>query len=200
MEQLLQSIEPGEKLVLHSCCGPCSSAVLERITAKFNVTMLYYNSNIWPPEEYNRRLQEQSNLLGQLPTQYPVLFEALPYNHADFLQASQGLEQEPEGGERCAACFALRLARTAEWAAGHGFGWFTTPLTVSPHKNAHVLNKLGEEAARRHGIRFLASDFKKKNGYKRSLELSAEYRLYRQDYCGCEFSQREKAGKTQENK
>lgn len=191
MEQTLGNIAPGAQLLLHSCCGPCSSAVLERLTQHFTVTLLYYNPNIWPAQEYTRRMQEQKKLLQKLPAQYPVYFEEIVYNHQEFLDVCTGLQAEPEGGKRCEACFVLRLKKAAEFAAQNGIGWLTTTLTVSPHKNAHLLNQVGAKAVAEYGIQFLPSDFKKKNGYKRSLELSALYGLYRQQYCGCEFSQRQ---------
>lgn len=188
MEKAMENIPAGESLLLHSCCGPCSSAVLERLAKHFKVTILYYNPNIWPAGEYARRKDEQKRLLALQPMQYPVEFVEGAWEHDSFLRAAKGLEAEPEGGARCAACFALRLQQSARWAAEQGFAWFTTTLSVSPHKNAALLNALGQQAAQKHNISFLCADFKKKDGYKRSIELSKEYGLYRQDYCGCEFS------------
>lgn len=188
MENALRKIPEGTKLVLHSCCGPCSSSVLEQLAAHFEVTLLYYNPNIWPKEEYIRRRDEQQEVLKKLPIKHPVHFVELPYKEEEFLAVAAGLEAEPEGGSRCAACFALRLGQAAAFARRQGINWLTTTLTVSPHKNAALLNKIGEKAAEENGVHFLPSDFKKKNGYKRSLELSEEYGLYRQEYCGCEFS------------
>ena len=153
-------------LLLHSCCGPCSSAVLE--------------------EEYLHRLAEQERLLTLLPGEIPML--PCEYDHEAFEAFAPALAEAPEGGERCLACFAMRLNYTAEQAKAHGFEYFTTTLSVSPHKNADNVNRIGEEAGKRYGVKYLFADFKKKNGYLRSLELSREYELYRQDYCGCQYS------------
>ena len=173
-------------LLLHSCCGPCSSAVLERLCGHFRVTLLYYNPNIEPEEEYLHRLSEQKRLLSLLPEEVPMLECA--YDHEAFDAFAPQMAEAPEGGERCLACFALRLDHTAAQAKEHGFEYFTTTLSVSPHKNAENVNRIGEEAGKRHGIKYLFADFKKKNGYLRSLELSGQYQLYRQDYCGCRYS------------
>ena len=173
-------------LLLHSCCGPCSSAVLERLTEHFRVTLLYYNPNIEPEEEYLHRLSEQKRLLALLPEEIPML--ECGYEHEAFEVFAPAMADAPEGGERCLACFALRLDRTAALAREHGFEYFTTTLSVSPHKNADNVNRIGGEAGVKHGVRYLFADFKKKNGYLRSLQLSAEYNLYRQDYCGCGYS------------
>ncbi len=173
-------------LLLHSCCGPCSSAVLERLCEHFRVTVLYYNPNIEPEEEYLHRLSEQKRLLSLLPGEIPLLECA--YGHEAFDAFAPAMADAPEGGERCLACFALRLGYTAARAKEHGFEYFTTTLSVSPHKNADNVNRIGEEAGRKAGVKYLFADFKKKNGYLRSLELSKEYGLYRQDYCGCRYS------------
>ena len=173
-------------LLLHSCCGPCSSAVLERLTEHFRVTVLYYNPNIEPEAEYLHRLSEQQRLLSLLPDDIPLL--PCDYDHEAFAAFAPALADAPEGGERCLACFALRLSYTAEQAKLHGFEYFTTTLSVSPHKNADNVNRIGAEAGERFGVRYLFADFKKKNGYLRSLQLSKEYGLYRQDYCGCQYS------------
>ena len=177
-------------LLLHSCCGPCSSAVLERLAACFHVTVLYYNPNIEPEAEYLLRLSEQKRLLSLLPGEIPMMECA--WDHEDFVAFAPALAEAPEGGERCLACFALRLNRTAELAKRHGFEYFTTTLSVSPHKNADDVNRIGAEAGAAAGVRYLFADFKKKNGYLRSLELSRKYGLYRQDYCGCRYSRRPK--------
>ena len=177
-------------LLLHSCCGPCSSAVLERLTEHFRVTLLYYNPNIEPEEEYRLRLSEQERLLRLLPGDVALL--PCDYDHAAFSAFAERMADCPEGGERCLACFALRLKETARQAKAHGFEYFTTTLSVSPHKNAEAVNRIGEEAGRKAGVRYLMADFKKKDGYLRSLQLSREYGLYRQDYCGCLYSKGEK--------
>ncbi len=187
MEEEIAQLEGRRPtLLLHSCCGPCSSAVLERLRDHFRVTVLYYNPNIEPEEEYLRRRAEQQRLLEALGEDTGWL--ACEYDHAAFAAFAPSMAEEPEGGKRCLACFALRLNETARQAKEHGFEYFTTTLSVSPHKNAENVNRAGEEAAQRFGVKYLYADFKKKNGYLRSLQLSAEYGLYRQNYCGCLFS------------
>lgn len=177
-------------LLLHSCCGPCSSAVLERLTEHFAVTLLYYNPNIEPEEEYLHRLSEQRRLLSLAHSE--VAFLPCPYDHGAFEAFAPALAAEPEGGKRCLRCLALRLQYTARRAKDGGFDYFTTTLSVSPHKNAEWLNRIGEAAGEAYGVRYLTADFKKKNGYLRSLQLSKEYGLYRQDYCGCLYSRPKK--------
>ncbi len=173
-------------LLLHSCCGPCSSAVLERLREHFRVTVLYYNPNIEPEEEYLHRRAEQQRLLEALGGEIGWL--SCDYDNEAFEAFAPSMAEEPEGGKRCLACFALRLDETAKQAKEHGFEYFTTTLSVSPHKNADNVNRAGEEAGKRHNVKYLYADFKKKNGYLRSLQLSAEYGLYRQNYCGCSYS------------
>jgi len=182
----------GERpeLLLHSCCGPCSSYVLEYLTQYYKVTLLWYNPNIWPPEENDKRLHYQRKIIDALGLKEDVSIVIPDYDHDRYLQMVSGLESEPEGGLRCTECFRMRLKEAAEAAERLGIGLYCTTLTVSPHKNAEKINTLGEEIGREHGVRFLPSDFKKRNGYKRSIELSREYDLYRQDYCGCEFAWR----------
>lgn len=178
-------------LLLHSCCGPCSSAVIERLAEHFRLTLYYYNPNIEPEAEYRRRLAEQERLLTLLPGGLSLL--PCEYDHDAFSAFAQAMADEPEGGKRCLSCFALRLGQTARAAKENGFEYFTTTLSVSPHKNAEVLNAIGEGIARQLGVRYLTADFKKKNGYLRSLQLSKAFDLYRQDYCGCLYSKPEKA-------
>ncbi len=194
MERITKSFAPGDKprLLLHSCCAPCSSAVLETVAPYFALTVYYYNPNIAPREEYQKRVEEQKRLLLQMPLPGPVDFLEGPYEPDCFLQAVKGLEMVPEGGARCEKCFRLRLRKAAEAAKEGSFDFFTTTLTVSPLKNAPLLNQIGEEMAAKYGVRWLPSDFKKKEGYKRSITLSHQYGLYRQDYCGCAFSKRER--------
>ena len=182
----------GERpeLLLHSCCGPCSSYVLEYLTQYYKVTLLWYNPNIWPPEENDKRLHYQRKIINALGLKEDVSIVIPDYDHDRYLQMVSGLESEPEGGLRCTECFRMRLKEAAEAAERLGIGLYCTTLTVSPHKNAEKINTLGEAIGREHGVRFLPSDFKKRNGYKRSIELSREYDLYRQDYCGCEFAWR----------
>lgn len=194
LERIIASLPEGNvpTLLLHSCCAPCSSYVLEYLSGSFAVTVLYYNPNIYPEEEFRRRADEQKRLIEALPSKHPVRFIEGRFDSREFYDAVRGLEHIPEGGERCRACFRLRLEETARIAAENKFDYFTTTLTISPLKNAAALNKIGEETASRFGIAWLPSDFKKKNGYKRSVELSSEYGLYRQDYCGCVFSKKER--------
>ena len=177
-------------LLLHSCCGPCSSAVIERLAEHFRLTLYYYNPNIEPEAEYRRRLAEQERLLTLLPGGLSLL--PCEYDHDAFSAFAQAMAGEPEGGRRCLSCFALRLGQTARAAKKNGFEYFTTTLSVSPHKNAEALNAIGEGIARQLGVRYLTADFKKKNGYLRSLQLSKAFDLYRQDYCGCLYSKPKK--------
>lgn len=179
-------------LMLHACCAPCSSYVLEYLAQHMRITVFFYNPNITEKEEYEKRVAEEKRLISSLPVRYPVTFLEGEYEPDRFFETVKGLEQEPEGGRRCEACFRLRLEKTAEAAKQQGLDLFTTSLTISPLKNAPLLNSLGEEIAEANGLTFLPSDFKKKNGYKRSIELSAEYGLYRQDYCGCVYSKMER--------
>ena len=178
------------RLLLHACCGPCSSAVLEQLCQHFEITILYYNPNIWPDAEYHRREQELERFVAQAhPLGVTVVEDR--YDPREFYEAARGLEDEPERGRRCTACYRLRMRRAAQYAAQHGFDWFTTTLSISPHEDAARINQIGQELAAEFGVPHLPSDFKKKNGYLRSLQLSAEYGLYRQDYCGCIFSARQ---------
>lgn len=176
------------RLLLHSCCAPCSSYVLEYLSEYFEITVFYYNPNIYPESEYHKRVTEQQMLIGKLNPLYPISFLEGTYDKEKFYRMSAGLEQEKEGGERCLRCYALRLRETAKRAKEGGFDYFTTTLSISPLKNAQKLNEIGLSVGRKTGVLYLMSDFKKRNGYKRSVELSAEYGLYRQDYCGCQFS------------
>lgn len=196
--ELEKIIEENQKngvvpsLLLHSCCAPCSSYCLEYLSQYFKITVLYYNPNLYPAEEYDRRVFEQRRLVASLPVKYPVSLAEIKGEPEEFYSAVKGLESIKEGGERCFACFRLRLEKTAEYAKKNGFDFFTTTLTISPLKNAQKLNEIGEKAGEKFGVCHLPSDFKKKNGYLRSVELSKVYGLYRQDYCGCIFSKRER--------
>ena len=199
LEQLIQKLQQEGKvprLLLHACCAPCSSAVLEYLSQYFAITLLYYNPNIAPLEEYQKREAELRRLVSQMKFTHPVELLPCQYDGQAFVQAARGLEGEPEGGKRCEACFRLRLRYAAQEAARLRFDYYTTTLSISPMKNAPLLNQLGEEIGREFDVAHLPSDFKKKDGYKRSVQLSKEYDLYRQDYCGCAFSkaqrQREK--------
>lgn len=182
-----------KKLLLHSCCAPCSSYVLESLRSHFAITVLYYNPNITRRQEYDMRMAEQKRLIEEMNGEAPsfIALEAGRYEPEVFFAAAKGLEQLPEGGERCFRCYELRLRETARLAGEKGFDYFTTTLTISPLKNADKLNEIGERLAVQYGVPFLPSDFKKKDGYKRSVELSEHYGLYRQDYCGCIFSEKE---------
>ncbi len=177
-------------LLLHSCCAPCSSYVLEYLSEFFRITVLYYNPNISPEKEYSARVAEQERLISELPAKYPVSFLAGEYKPEEFYGAVKGLEDCPEGGDRCTVCYELRLREAAKEAKKGGFDYFTTTLSISPLKDAERLNSIGRALAEEYSVSYLFSDFKKKNGYKRSTELSAQYGLYRQNYCGCVFSER----------
>lgn len=181
-------------LLLHSCCGPCSSYVLEYLTRWFRITVFYFNPNIYPESEFDKRAETQRQLLRSAGYENPVDLTVPNYDESPFLSAVSGLENEPEGGARCLRCFELRLGETARAARDGGFDYFTTTLSVSPHKNAEALNSIGLAMGERYGVQYLCSDFKKRNGYKRSIELSSLYGLYRQDYCGCRFSVRGPSG------
>ncbi len=176
---------PPPRLLLHSCCAPCSSSVIERLAAFFPITVYYYNPNIHPSREYARRALEQQRFLAR--QNLPFIEET--FSPKDFEPIARQYGDEPEGGERCRACYALRLGKAAGYAARNGFGYYCTTLSVSPHKNSGWINRLGQEFGEKQSVQWLFSDFKKKNGYLRSLELSKEYGLYRQTYCGCVFSQ-----------
>lgn len=180
------------RLLLHSCCGPCSSYCLQYLSEYFKVTIFYYNPNIYPPEEYEVRAREQERFIGEFPSKYPIDFAEGCYDTERFYEMAKGMEQLPEGGERCFACYRLRLRETAEYAKANGFDYFTTTLSISPLKNADKLNEIGGDLAKEYGIPYLFSDFKKKNGYKKSTELSKEYDMYRQYYCGCVYSKNER--------
>ena len=186
-------------LLLHSCCAPCSSYVLEYLSQFFRITVLYYNPNISPETEYRAREEEQKRLISELPTKHPVTFLAGAYVPELFYEATKGMELCPEGGDRCTLCYEMRLKEAAVAAKAGDFDYFTTTLSISPLKDAKRLNEIGERLASEYGRTYLYSDFKKKNGYKRSVELSAEYGLYRQDYCGCVFSKEEQRRRRQQN-
>ncbi|MDO4944359.1 MAG: epoxyqueuosine reductase QueH [Ruminococcus sp.] len=180
------------KLLLHSCCAPCSSYVLEYLSLYFKITVFYYNPNIYPEEEYFRRVEEQKRLIDSMPTKNKINFIERGYDPQEFYNCVKGLEHIPEGGERCFACYRLRLEKAAELAKEIEADYFTTTLSISPYKNAAKLNEISEELGELYSVAALPADFKKREGYKRSCLLSAEYGLYRQDYCGCIFSKRER--------
>ena len=185
----MTSEEKRPKLLLHSCCAPCSSFVIEYLSTYFEMEVYFFNPNIHPKKEYLRRSDEQIRMVEEMGLNYQVIG---PEHQSElFYEAVKGCERLGEGSERCVRCFDLRLEKAAEYAAAHGFEYFTTSLTISPMKNAAKLNELGEAAGLKYGVKFLNSDFKKNNGYKRSIELSKQYDLYRQHYCGCAFSIKE---------
>lgn len=184
MKKIIKELHGNNKLLLHSCCGPCSSSVIERLKDYFDITILYYNPNIEPIEEYLKRKEEQIRLLNELN----IKFMDIDYLNEEYRSKVVGYEKEPENGLRCHICYRLRLEKTAKIAKENNFDYFATTLTVSPYKNAKVINELGLELQNKYNINYLLSDFKKEDGYKRSIELSKKYNLYRQDYCGCLFS------------
>lgn len=195
LDQIIEKLKVEQyrpKLLIHSCCAPCSSYVLEYLSSCFDITIFYYNPNIHPAGEYKRRVEEQKNLIKSMPLNSEIHFMEGDFHPEDFYAKVKGLEEEPEGGKRCFECYELRLQEAAMLAAERGFDYFTTTLSISPHKNAEKLNEIGERLAKEYHTSYLPSDFKKKNGYKRSIELSKEYDLYRQDYCGCVYSIRDR--------
>ena len=195
MEEEIAKVRQNEavpKLLLHSCCGPCSTYCIQTLSEYFSVTVYYFNPNIYPPEEYACRAAEQKRFIEQFPVKHPVSFVEGPFEPKEFYDYIRGYEKEPEGGERCFLCYRLRLEKTAEYAKQNQFDYFTTTLSISPLKNAAKLNEIGGELAVKYDILYLFSDFKKKEGYKKSTEISREYGMYRQYYCGCVFSKEQR--------
>ena len=192
MEKQMENIEEGSKLLLHACCAPCSSAVLERLANFFKISIFYYNPNITEEEEYQKRINELKRFISEFKTKYPVEIIEGNYEPSKFMEIAKGLEEEKERGIRCYKCYGLRLEETAKIAEELGFNHFATTLTLSPHKNANWINEIGEELNKKYKSNYLYSDFKKKEGYKKSIELSKTYNLYRQDYCGCIYSKRDR--------
>ncbi|MBO5265692.1 MAG: epoxyqueuosine reductase QueH [Ruminiclostridium sp.] len=178
-------------LLLHACCAPCSSYVLEYLSEYFSITVFYYNPNITEEDEYRKRVEEEKRLISEMPLKNKVSFIEGRYDTERFFEIAKGKENIPEGGARCFDCYRLRIAETARVAKENGFDFFTTTLSISPLKNAQKLNEIGAEEAEKVNIPYLFSDFKKREGYKRSIKLSAEYKLYRQNYCGCIYSKKE---------
>ena len=192
MEEEIEKIKGKEKtLLLHACCAPCSSAVLERLGNIFKITILYYNPNITDKEEYDKRLEEIHKFIEKFETKYKIDIIDGRYDKNEFFEMAQGLENEPEKGKRCYKCYNLRLEETAKIAKEKNFDYFTTTLSLSPYKNSNWINEIGENLKDKYQVEYLYSDFKKKNGYKRSRELSKEYNLYRQNYCGCIYSKKD---------
>lgn len=188
LDKLIAALDKTPQLLLHACCAPCSSYVLEYLSQHFEITVLYYNPNISPEEEFRKRAEELRRLISEMEFKNPVELIVDEYDHNEFLKAVKGLEAAPEGGERCFVCYRLRLERAAKYAAEHGFDCFCSTLSISPLKNAQKLNEIGAELSQIYSVSSLPNDFKKKGGYLRSIELSREYDLYRQNYCGCTFS------------
>ena len=194
--ELIKEKKSAPSLILHACCAPCSSSVLEYLTKYFNITLYFYNPNITDFDEYKKRAYELQRLISVMEHQNPIELIVCEHEPGRFLELSRGLEALPEGGVRCFACYRERLEATARYMSENAekYDYFATTLTVSPHKNADKLNEIGVELSDKYGVRYLPSDFKKREGYKRSIELSREYGLYRQDFCGCEFSRMFKHG------
>ena len=192
MEEQMSSTKEGSTLLLHACCAPCSSACLERLSNFFKITIIYYNPNITEEKEYLKRLEELKNFIQKIKVKYPINIIDTKYDPKEFFEISKGLEKEKERGKRCYKCYELRLEETAKVAKENNFDFFATTLTLSPYKKTDWLNEIGENLSNKYQTSYLYSDFKKKNGYKRSIELSKEYNLYRQDYCGCIYSKLER--------
>lgn len=195
LDQIIHILKEESKvprLLLHSCCAPCSSYVLEYLSQHFNITIFFYNPNIFPPEEYSKRVLEQQRLINEMTSLHPISFMESQYEPSQFYNSIRGLEHLKEGQERCFLCYELRLREAAIYASNNNFDYFTTTLTISPLKNAVKLNEIGNRLGKEYNLSYLPSDFKKRNGYKRSVELSLQYGLYRQDYCGCIFSKQER--------
>lgn len=188
MKKIIASLDGVPKLLLHSCCGPCSTECIARLTPYFDITIFYYNPNIEPEEEYLKRKSEQIRVLKEIDHQNKLNFLDCDYSNEDFRKVAIGLELEPEGGSRCHLCYRLRLRKTAIMARENGYDYFGTTLTVSPYKDSQVINSIGSKLSEEENIKFLYSDFKKEDGYKKSIEYSKKYKLYRQNYCGCLFS------------
>ena len=191
MEEQIKNMKEGSTLLMHACCAPCSSACLERLGNYFDISILYYNPNITDKDEYLKRVEEIKKFISGFKTKYPIKLIEGRYDPKEFFEIAKGLENEPERGKRCFKCYKLRLEETAKVASEKEFDYFCTTLTLSPYKNATWLNEIGEELNNNYNSTYLYSDFKKKNGYKRSIELSKEFDLYRQDYCGCVYSLRD---------
>ena len=190
LDRIIENISPDNppRLLLHSCCAPCSSYTLEYLSRYFDITVYYFNPNISPKQEFDKRFEEQKRLISQMPFKNSVTLVEGDYNYDDFLEIAKGLENVPEGGERCFRCYKMRLESTARLAKEQSFDYFCTTLSISPLKNSQKINELGFEIEEKYGVKWLPSDFKKREGYKRSIQLSREYSLYRQNFCGCVFS------------
>ena len=194
LDELIEKLQKDNAkptLLLHACCAPCSSYCLEYLSKTFDITVLFYNPNIESEMEFNKRVDELIRFIDECRSIEGVNLEILDYDNSEFYNAVEGLEDEKEGGVRCFKCYELRLRKTAEYAKEHDFEYITTTLTISPHKNSDKINEIGVKVVEEYGLKYLLSDFKKNDGFKRSIELSKEYDLYRQSFCGCEFSKRD---------
>lgn len=187
--QIIKSLEHKPRLLIHSCCAPCSSACLEKLKEFFEIDIFYFNPNITESSEFEKRLNEQKRFVSKVYNASVKVIDC-GHNAEEFLSVTKGLEDLPERSKRCYLCYKLRLEKTAEFALDNGYDYFTTTLSISPHKNAVWINEIGEELESLYGVKFLYSDFKKENGYLRSIELSNKYNLYRQNFCGCEYSKK----------
>ena len=192
LEEELKHIKPGSRLLLHACCAPCSSYCIEYLSNYFQITVFYYNPNIDTEEEYNKRVNELKRFVSEFKTKYPVDVIDLGHLQEEYDKEVVGLENEPERGARCLKCYELRLRKSFIYAKEHNYDYITTTLTLSPLKNSKVINEIGKKLEDEYDFKYLYSDFKKKEGYKRSIVLSREYNLYRQDYCGCKYSKNKK--------
>ncbi len=198
MENIIKNLKTKPKLLLHACCGVCSSSVLEKLIDYFDVTILYYNPNIYPKEEYEKRYETLKELINKARSKIKI--KEIGYDQNEFDNIAKGLENEKEGGRRCTKCFYLRLEKTAMLAKKENYDYFCTTLSVSPYKNSQKLNEIGKILEEKYDIKYLYSDFKKKEGYKRSNELAKKYNLYRQNYCGCKYSMNEIKNEVRGNK
>ena len=190
LDDVLKKLDKVPKLLLHACCAPCSSYCLEYLSNYFYITVFFYNPNIDTYEEYNKRLDELKRFVREFKSKYPIKVVDIGYQKEDFDKISLGLEMEPERGARCLKCYKLRLEKSFMYAKENNYDYITTTLTLSPYKNSKIINEIGHELEGKYNFKYLYSDFKKRDGYKRSIILSKEYHLYRQDYCGCQFSKR----------
>ncbi len=190
LDETIKSLKGVPKLLLHACCAPCSSYCIEYLSNYFEITILYYNPNIDKEEEFNYRFSELERFINEFSTKNPVHLVNLGYLKNEYDDITKGLENEPERGKRCLKCYKLRLEKSFQYAQEHQFDYITTTLTLSPHKNSQVINEIGKDLEEKYHFPYLYSDFKKRDGYKRSIELSHQYNLYRQDYCGCQYSKK----------
>lgn len=192
LDNVIKKLNYVPKLLLHVCCAPCSSYVLEYLSNYFEITVFYYNPNIDTINEYNKRMEESKRFSNTIKTKYPISFIEIGYLNDEYEHIIKGLENEKEGGKRCLECYRLRLRKTAEYAKKYNFDYFTTTLTISPYKSSAIINSIANEIEKDYNIKYLYSDFKKREGYKRSIVLSNIYNLYRQNYCGCKYSLKER--------